>query len=97
GAAPAVKGAVGSGIRTTLAQELEGALAKPFFSQTAKTIENSPITTGHPRQWEGGLRSQPGIKQEELDWLGVPEYLQSQQGPVTKQQLTDYVNQNKVD
>jgi hypothetical protein len=74
-----------------------GAKAAPFFSAAMRAAESAPLKTGANQQWLGWLKNQPGIKQEELDWMGVPEWLSSQPGPVTKQQITDYIGQNKVD
>jgi hypothetical protein len=74
-----------------------GAKAAPFFSAAMRAAESAPLKTGANQQWLGWLKNQPGIKQEELDWMGVPEWLSSQPGPVTKQQVTDYIGQNKVD
>jgi hypothetical protein len=71
--------------------------AAPWFSALGRAADSSPLTTGTSDQWLGWLKNQPGIKQEELDWMGVPEWLSSQPGPVTKQQVTDYIGQNKVD
>jgi hypothetical protein len=72
-------------------------VAPAFYSALNKAVETSPINTGHPQQWAGWLKNQPGIKQEEMDWLGVPEFLQGQKGPVSKQQLQEHIKANQVD
>jgi hypothetical protein len=68
-----------------------------FFSALGKGVESAPLNQAPANQWLGTLKNMPGIKQEEMDWLGVPEWLNAQKGPVTKQQISDYVKANQVD
>jgi hypothetical protein len=74
-----------------------GAKAAPWFSAVSRAVESAPLKSGPNSQWAGWLKNQQGIKQEELDWMGVPEWLESQPGPVTKQQLSDFVRANQVE
>src|SRR3990167_7129901 len=71
--------------------------AAPFFSAVSKAVETSPIKTGQAQQWEGWLKNQPGIKQEELDWIGLNDWLKTQKGPVIKQQVSDFLKANQVE
>lgn len=68
-----------------------------FYSAVERTIEQSKQQKAPGAQWISWLKGQPGIKQEELDWLGVDEWLKSQDKPVTKQQLQEFVAANKVE
>jgi hypothetical protein len=71
--------------------------AEPFFSATAKAVETAPLPSAPASQWLGTIKNTPGIKQEELDWIGVEDWLKGQKGPVTKSQISDFVRSNKVD
>jgi hypothetical protein len=49
-------------------------------------------------QWLATLRNTPGVKKEELEWIGLPEALKimGAQGAVTKEQVLTYIAQNGV-
>jgi GNAT superfamily N-acetyltransferase len=40
-----------------------------------------------PAQWLATLANTPGVKKEELEWLGLPEFLKEQPGQVTKEDV----------
>jgi hypothetical protein len=71
--------------------------AKPFYSALGKAVETSPLTRAPAEQWLGTIKNMPGVKQEELDWVGVEDWLKTQKGPVSKEQLSDFVRSNQVD
>lgn len=91
--------AVGAAMIGMAAPEFEGAgaAAKPFYSAVERALETTKQQKALPSQWLGILKNQPGVKPEELDWLGVEDWLKGQQGAVTKDQLADYVRANKVE
>ncbi|MDO8595215.1 MAG: hypothetical protein Q7R45_01190, partial [Sulfuricaulis sp.] len=93
GAIPsAMRGTVGAaGGRVPAAQTPS---APPFYSAVERTVSSAKIDKASPDQWAGYLRNQPGVKQEEMQWLGVDDWLKEQPGPVTKQQVHDYVRAN---
>lgn len=78
---------LGSGAVRT-AQEAKA--AEPFYSQLEHTVKDAKPSTD---QWLGYLRNQPGVKQEELQYVlgNLPK------GQITKTQLEDIVKQNKVE
>jgi len=39
----------------------------------------------------------PGVKPEELEWLGLEDWPKEQKGPVTKDQIADYVRANRIE
>jgi hypothetical protein len=43
------------------------------------------------------LKNMPGVKPEELDFLGLEDWLKQQKGSVTKAQITDYVRANRIE
>jgi hypothetical protein len=42
------------------------------------------------------LRGKWGIKEEEVEWTGIVEWLQEQDGKVTKQEIQDFIEANQV-
>ena len=47
-------------------------------------------------QWLAAIRNQQGVKKEEMDWLGLEDWLKGQEGSVTKEQLVDFIRANQV-
>jgi len=43
------------------------------------------------------LRKAAGVKQEEMDWLGVEGWLKGQKGSVTRNDLMDYIKANQIE
>lgn len=75
------------------------ALAKPqsggFYSAVEHAIVNAKQDKMTPDQWAGWLKNQPGVKGEELNWLGITDQLpQELKGPVTKDQMLQYARQH---
>jgi hypothetical protein len=80
-----------------LAEE-EGRLsAPPFYSAIERTVENAKQQKASPEQWLGMLKNAPGVKPEEMEWLGLEPWLREQKGTVSKQQVTDYIRANAIE
>lgn len=90
------EGAVlGSGpIRVATAE----ARAPRFYSAVEHAIESNPQTRANGEQWLSTIQNARGVKPEELDWMGLREFLNENRGePVTKQQVQEFVNNNRVE
>ncbi len=70
--------------------------APPFFSALTKSVDDLKLSKAHPSQWLGTLKGLPGVKEEELAWSGVREWLADQKGLVTKEQVLDHLRSNEV-
>jgi hypothetical protein len=68
-----------------------------FYSAVERAIGNVKMEKASPDQWLATIRNTPGVKAEELEWLGVADWLKEQDGPVTRQQLQDYVRANAIE
>ena len=82
------------------AQEAEVRAQRPvptFYSAVDRTIQNARQEKATPDQWLGMLRNAPGVKPEEMQWLGLDDWLTDQKGQVTKQQIADYVRANQIE
>lgn len=80
---PQVVSAIGHGIEKQ---------NQPFFSALERTVGNAKIGKADANQWLGYLKNQPGVKADEIGQVlkDLP------QGPITKDQLQNIVQQNKV-
>jgi ribosomal protein S18 acetylase RimI-like enzyme len=69
--------------------------APTFYSAVERAIETSPQTKFTVDQ-VNALLKKPGIKKEEVDWMGLPAFLEGKD-KTTKQELLDFVAENKVE
>lgn len=67
-----------------------------FYSQVERTAQAAPQDKMHGEQWNGWLSRQPGVKKEELDWIGLQQWLAEQKGAVTKSAVLDFIRANNV-
>ncbi len=74
-------------------------MAGAYFSALGKAVEDIKQKQAPAAQWLGMIQNltQKGVKQEELAWSGVQDWLKSQEGTVTKEQLQDYLKSQDVD
>lgn len=87
GSLPAARqGALGTGggrMTQPAIPKVEG----PFYSAVENAVSGMKQDKMEAGQWLNWLRNQPGVKQEELDWLG----LEGLKGPMTKAQVLEHV------
>ena len=72
--------------------------APTFYSALNSAVEGMQQGKATPEQWRGILDNltQKGIKNEELEWSGVREWLAEQKGPITREQVMDYLRANEL-
>lgn len=73
--------------------------ANPFYSALSKAVEAVPAKAQPAAGWLGAIQAQinkGAVKADEVEWSGVREWLDLQQGKVTKQQVLDYLGANGV-
>ena len=77
-------------------------IAPPFYSALLRTVENMKPQSGTKAQWMGMIRNAPGVKPEEINWIGLEDFLAERQGPrlspehITKQEVVDFIRANQV-
>jgi hypothetical protein len=71
--------------------------APTFHSAVARAVDNARQEKALPGQWLATLKNTPGVKPEEMKWLGVEDWLKEQKGTVTRQQIADYVRANQIE
>lgn len=67
---------------------------QPLYSTVERAIQNAPQAKMSGAQWLGWLKNQPGVKAEELSWLGLDDPSRLPQGAVSKEALLQHVKEN---
>ena len=80
------------GGRTSFSQNTPGT----FYSSLRMAAEKLMQDKGTPDQMLGAMRKIGGVKEEELEWTGLTDYLKGVGKTVTKQQIIDYLDANGV-
>jgi hypothetical protein len=70
--------------------------APPLYSAVEEAVANAKSPQAPAQQWLGMIRNTPGVKPEEVEHLGVEDFLKGQKGPVSKQALQEHIAGNKV-
>ncbi len=65
-----------------------------FTSPLEVAVLGASIKKAPAPQWKGVLKNAPGVKADELDWTGVMDWLDVQEGPVTKEAVLAWVKEN---
>jgi hypothetical protein len=68
-----------------------------YYSGVGRAIEGAKQDKASPQQWLGMLKNAAGVKGEELEWLGLEDWLKAHKGQVTKQEIADYVRANQIE
>ncbi len=67
-----------------------------FVSNAQRAVEGIKQEKATPEQWIAMLKKNGGLKAGEEAWLGLEEWLNEKQGAVTKQEILDYIAQNRI-
>lgn len=79
-------------------QELfQSGIAPTFYSAVSRAIDTAKQEKASPDQWLATIKNVPGVKPEEMKWLGLEDWLKEQKGTVTREQIADYVRANNIE
>ena len=67
-----------------------------FVSNAQRAVEGIQQNKATAEQWIAMLKKNGGLKAGEDAWLGLEEWLNEKQGAVTKQEILDYIAQNRI-
>jgi Inorganic Pyrophosphatase/RadC-like JAB domain len=87
-----------SGAKDGQRTETEPAFAHPqdtFFSGLAKAVDAAKRDKGTGAEWEATLKNMPGVKQEEMNWVGLKDWLEGR-GRVSKEEVAEFVHAHTV-
>lgn len=67
-----------------------------FVSNAQRAVEGIKQEKATPEQWIAMLKKNGGLKAGEEAWLGLEEWLNEKQGAVTKQEILDFIGENRI-
>jgi hypothetical protein len=74
-----------------------------FYSAVLRAVEDSTTKRASPAQWLATIKATPGVKQEELDWIGLADWLATATRPgenrpasVSRDDLLDFIRANQL-
>ena len=69
-----------------------------YYSELARSIEASPMKQGTAKAWQDYIKSRigKGVKPEEIEATGINDWLAVQEGKVTKEQASAFMEQGGV-
>lgn len=75
---------------------ISNANQQAFVSNAARAVEGIRQEKATPAQWLAMITKNGGLKAEEDKWMGLSDWLKEQKGSLTKQQVLDFINENKI-
>jgi hypothetical protein len=72
------------------------ALQPPFYSGLERAVEGIKQDRAGVGQWRNTLKNLQGVKKDEMDWLGLDEWLSGQKGTLDKSAILDFIKANNV-
>lgn len=70
--------------------------APMFYSPVERAITDSKQAKASAEQWLATLKATTGVKPEELEWLDLENWLKGHKGPISKDELGDYVRAHRL-
>lgn len=67
-----------------------------FYSALEKAVEANPTKRAPAAQWIATLGKAPGVKREELEWTGLLDWLEMQEGPIAREDVLNLVRQGGI-
>jgi len=79
-------------------RQSEAPYTQPFYSELARHVDRVDMNAAPAASWKAWLKglTQKGVKPDEIAWTGINEYLDLQQGKVTKTQVQEFLKANGV-
>ena len=68
----------------------------PVFNSAVKQAVDNIAEKGSGEQILGSIKNVPGVKANEIKWIGLDTFLEGKKS-VTKKEVVDFVNQNNID
>lgn len=68
-----------------------------FFSALTREVENAKQAKAQPSDWKAIIQKLPGVKKAEIEWSGVFEWLDAQEGPVARETVAAFLRDNEVE
>lgn len=73
-----------------------GEVEPTFYSALARAVEAVKQPKAPAAQWMGLIKNLPGVKAEELEWVGLEEWLGQQSGTLTREEVLEFIQANQI-
>lgn len=93
---PQIKGVFNKGTFDQTDSRILYQSKEPFYSALGRAVEGMKQEKAPASQWMGMIKNTQGVKQEEVAWLGLEDWLNAQTGNITKKQIVDFIAANQV-
>lgn len=67
-----------------------------FYSVARRVVEEKGPTSASGSQWLSTLRNAPGVKEEELQTLNLPRWLEGADGKISKKDVLEHIEENQI-
>ena len=74
----------------------EAGIAPWYRSELREKLAGLATKSASAQGWKEAIKGLKGVKQDEIEWSGLQEWLDLQQGRVTKEQVLQYLDENGV-
>mgnify|MGYP002621959286 FL=1 len=71
-------------------------LRNPFYSAVERVVASSKTARAPGAQWWATISKAQGVKREELEWIGLADWLKAQEGSISREDVLAFVQQNGV-
>lgn len=68
----------------------------PFYSAVERVISNSATARASGSQWWATISKAQGVKREELEWIGLEDFLKAREGQISREDVLAFVRENGV-
>ncbi len=74
----------------------EAPMGPAWFSAVERSVLAAKQAKNTPQAWLSLIKKTPGVRQEELDFLGLADWLGAQKGSVSREQIAEYVRAHNL-
>lgn len=68
-----------------------------WYSAVERAVTNAKQAKNTPQAWLAMLQKTPGVRAEEIEWLGLKEWLEGQKGSVSREQIQAFIAENRIE
>lgn len=67
-----------------------------FYSAVKEAVLSTKQEKNTPQAWLAAIKKTPGVRAEEIEWLGLEEWIGEQKGSITREQVAEFVKAHEI-